>query len=66
MTELQEQFKALEKRYVMKSEAHSKKFSSGVQNEGAYQASAAELRVLYKELQELSEVLNKPIPQIIW
>ena len=61
---LKETFDKLEKRYVMKSEAHSKRFSSGVQNEGAYQASSQELMELYEELQRISEELNTPIP--VW
>lgn len=61
---LKETFDKLEKRYVMKSEAHSKRFSSGVQNEGAYEASVQELRMIYEELQRISVELNTPIP--VW
>jgi hypothetical protein len=61
---LKETFDKLEKRYVMKSEAHSKRFSSGIQNEGAYQDSSRELMQIYEELQRISVELNTPIP--VW
>lgn len=64
MTTLKETFDKLEKRYVMKSEAHSKKFSSGIQNEGTYQASVQELKEIYEEMQRISVELNTPIP--VW
>ena len=61
---LKETFDKLEKRYVMKSEDHARRFASGVQNEGAYAASVAELRQIYEELQRISVELNTPLP--VW
>ena len=52
----------LQKRYDMLQDAHSKKFSSNV-NESEYRESCAKINAVYEELAAVSEKLGQPIPK---